>query len=324
MSTPSATSTPPTTPATPSFRTAMTFEYGVARQLMPGVARLVANNPSPFTYKGTNTYVVGAASGTGAVAVIDPGPHDDAHLAALLAAIGDRRVTHAVITHTHRDHVDGLAAFIAATGAKTAGYGRDDLPRYGGTALKPSGGEYIDFDFKPDVRLRDGDRIEGDGFALTALFTPGHAADHISYALDHGRALFSGDHVMAWNTTVIAPPEGNMAHYYSSLERLIGDAYDVYLPGHGGRLHEPSRMVRALLVHRRWREEAILAAIREDARAGRQTTIASIVALVYRGLDPRLAMAASLSVQAHVEHLSARGLVRFALPLTFDRPLSPA
>jgi glyoxylase-like metal-dependent hydrolase (beta-lactamase superfamily II) len=308
-----------TSSTAPQFRTDMTFEYGVARELVAGVSRVVANNPSPFTYKGTNSYIVGERS----LVVIDPGPADPAHLDALLRVIDGRAVTHAVVTHTHRDHVDGLAAFLAATGAKSAGFGRSQLPRPGLIA-SPSGGEFIDLDFTPDVMLAEGDRLEGDGFALTTLHTPGHAPDHLCFALDGRRVLFSGDHVMAWNTTVIAPPEGSMGDYYRSLERLIGDDYDVYFPGHGGRLNDPSRMARAQLVHRRWREEAILAAVRNAGASEALATIETVVAVLYRGLDPRLSTAAKLSAQAHVEHLSARGLVRFEGPLAFDRPLAPA
>lgn len=304
----------------PQFRTEMTFEYGEPALMMPGVARLVANNPGPFTYKGTNTYLVGERS----LAVIDPGPADPVHLAAVLKAIDGRPVSHILLTHTHRDHVDGLEALAAATGAQTAGYGQTRLAAVSGSATSPSGGEFIDYGFTPDLPLADGDRIEGDGWALKAVFTPGHAPDHLSFALEGRRALFSGDHVMAWNTTVIAPPEGNMADYFSSLERLLGDEHDLFMPGHGGRLREPARMVRALLVHRRWREEAIEAAIRDAHSSGGAATIESIVALVYRGLDPRLATAAKLSVQAHVEHLAERGRVRFDHPLSFARPLSPA
>lgn len=293
----------------------MEFAYGEPRELAPGVLRLVANNPSPFTFKGTNTYIVGA----GEVALIDPGPADAAHLQAILAAIGGRRLSHILITHTHRDHVDGLAALVAATGARTAGFGRRAVAP-GTRVTSPSGSEHVDEDFVPDVRLAHGDRLEGDGWAVTALHTPGHAPDHLCFALEYpgepAGVLFSGDHVMGWNTSVVAPPEGSMADYLRALELLGGRRDRVYLPGHGGRVDEPQRLVKAFLLHRRMREQAILDCIRGGAG-----TVTAIVPAIYRDLDPRLGKAASLSVLAHVEHLIARGLVRCDPPLSADRVL---
>ena len=293
----------------------MEFAYGEPRELAPGVLRLVANNPSPFTFKGTNTYIVGA----GEVALIDPGPADAAHLQAILAAIGGRRLSHILITHTHRDHVDGLAALVAATGARTAGFGRRAVAP-GTRVTSPSGSEHVDEDFVPDVRLAHGDRLEGDGWAVTALHTPGHAPDHLCFALEYpgepAGVLFSGDHVMGWNTSVVAPPEGSMADYLRALELLGGRRDRVYLPGHGGRVDEPQRLVKAFLLHRRMREQAILDCIRGGA-----STVTAIVPVIYRDLDPRLVKAASLSVLAHVEHLIARGLVRCDSPLSADRAL---
>jgi glyoxylase-like metal-dependent hydrolase (beta-lactamase superfamily II) len=298
----------------PQFRTSMTFAYGVARELAPGVVRLVANNPGPFTFKGTNTYIVGRDDPV----LIDPGPGDEAHLQAILATLGGRRLGHILITHTHRDHVDGLAALVAATGAKTAGFGRR-AAEPGTTRKSPSGSEYIDREFVPDIRLDHGGRLAGDGWAFTAVHTPGHAPDHLCFELEGTGVLFSGDHVMGWNTSVIAPPEGRMADYMRSLE-LLGERADrdrVYLPGHGGRVEEPQRLVKAFLLHRRMREQAILDCIRAGTN-----TVKGIVPVIYRDLDPRLTNAAALSVLAHVEHLIARGLVRCDSPLSADRALS--
>jgi glyoxylase-like metal-dependent hydrolase (beta-lactamase superfamily II) len=295
----------------------MEFAYGVPRELRRGVVRLVANNPSPFTFKGTNTYLIGTGS---EVALIDPGPADPAHLEAILAVIGRRRLSHILITHTHRDHVDGLEALVAATGAKTAGFGRRAVAP-GQTVTSPSGSEHVDQDFRPEVALAHRERLEGDGWAVTALHTPGHAPDHLCFALegsDEG-VLFSGDHVMGWNTSVVAPPEGRMADYMRSLE-LLGERADrIYLPGHGGRVAEPQRLVKAFLLHRRMREQAILDCI----RAGTDT-VAAIVRVIYRDLDPKLVKAASLSVLAHVDHLISRGLVRSDSPLSLDRRFSSA
>jgi glyoxylase-like metal-dependent hydrolase (beta-lactamase superfamily II) len=295
-----------------SLKTAMEFEYGKPRELVPGVARLVANNPGPFTFKGTNTYIVGSTE----LCVIDPGPDDRSHFDATVRAVAGRPVTHILITHTHRDHIDGLERLREATGAKVCGYGREPTGPVG-QGISPSGGEFVRHEFRPDIALRDGKSIGGEGWALTAVHTPGHAPDHLCFRLEGRRILFSGDHVMAWNTTVVAPPEGRMAAYLASLERLLGAADTLYLPGHGGRLEEPERMVKAYLVHRQWREQAILGAIK-----GGHRTIEEIVALVYRGIDRRLVTAASLSVQAHVLHLIDRGLVTCQGAPTFDRPLS--
>src|SRR5262245_53439400 len=230
----------------PQFRTTMDFTYGVPRELAPGVVRLVANNPGPFTFKGTNTYLVGSGE---ALALIDPGPEDAAHHDAILAAVARRRVSHILITHTHRDHVDGLPALVAATGAMTAGFGRR-AAEPGARRTSASGGEYIDQDFAPDTVLAHGDRLAHDGWAFTAVHTPGHAPDHLCFELEGTGVLFSGDHVMGWNTSVIAPPEGNMANYMRSLELLSGRAARdrVYFPGHGGRVEEPQRLVKAFLL----------------------------------------------------------------------------
>ena len=296
-----------------TFKKTMAFEYGVPSEIAPEVMRLVANNPSPFTFKGTNTYIVGSTT----LALIDPGPHDDAHFDAIMKTIAGRSVSHVLITHTHRDHTDGLARVLEATGAKTVGYGRAALTP-GDVRTSPSGTEFVDQSFLPDVVLRHGDHIESPDWKLDAVFTPGHAPDHLCFALADRRVLFSGDHVMAWNTTVVAPPEGNMADYMASLDRLQSRAAhdSVYLPGHGGQIDNPERVVRAFIVHRTWREQAILGAIRDGT-----DNIRAIVSRVYQGLDEHLVKAAGLSVLAHVENLIARGLVTCDGPPTFDRQL---
>lgn len=295
-----------------SFKTDMTFTYGEPMRLAPGVMRLVAENPGPFTFKGTNTYLVGADT----LAVIDPGPDDPAHRAAILAAAGSRPITHILITHTHRDHVDGLAELKRATGAITCGYGRRQLPAAEST-VSPSGGEFIDHQFQPDVSLRDNDVIAGADWELQALHTPGHAPDHLCFELTGQGIIFSGDHVMAWNTTVIAPPEGNMGHYMASLERLLERDCGIYFPGHGAQIEAPQRAVKAYLLHRQWREQAVLRAVR-----GGVATIREIVRLIYPDLADELVTAASLSVQAHVEHLMDKGDLRKVAALDFDTELS--
>ena len=299
-------------PADIPFKKTMEFVYGEPKELAPDVLRLVANNPSPFTFHGTNTYLIG----TRELALIDPGPADDAHIAAIMKTAGTRPITHIFITHTHRDHTDGLERLQKATGAKVAARGRAAWEA-GALRLSPSGAEFIDMDFKPDIVLDDRDVVTGSDWALEAIFTPGHAPDHLSFADASRKVLFCGDHIMSWNTTVVAPPEGNMADYMRSLERLLPREETVFLPGHGGRIEQPTRMVKAYIVHRRWREQAILDAIRSG-----NTTIAGIVAQVYQGLDPKLINAASLSVLAHVEHLISRDLVSCEGPPSFDRPLA--
>lgn len=293
------------------FKTEMEFAYATPRELAHTVVRFVANNPSVFTFKGTNTYIIG----TDDLAIIDPGPEDDAHFDAIIKHVAGRTVSHVIITHTHRDHVDGLARMAEATKAKVCGYGRTADNQ--GALSNPRGTEYIDESFNPDIALRDGDKISGSNWTLEALFTPGHAPDHLCFALPEQKVLFSGDHVMGWNTTVVAPPEGSMSAYMASLEKLVGRPETVFFPGHGGQIPDPQRMVRGYMVHRNWREQAILGAIRDG-----HTTIADVVALVYKGLDERLINAASLSVQAHVDYLIEKGLVTSKGPTNFTCQLT--
>jgi len=282
-----------------NLKTEMEFAYGVPSLMVPGVARLVANNASKLTFKGTNTYLVGSAS----LAVIDPGPEDCEHKEAILAAAQGRPIAHIIITHAHRDHVEGVAALKAETGAKVFAFGHP--PDAGNLDnAEHTGSEYTDHEFTPDVGLADGDRITGEDWELMALHTPGHAPDHLCFALEGRGVIFSGDHVMAWNTSVIAPPEGRMADYLRSLEKLLERNDDVFLPGHGGRVTAPRRTVRAYLLHRRWREQSILDAVRKGTN-----TIRKLVPAIYRDLDDDVTEAATLSLRAHVEHLVERGLI---------------
>jgi glyoxylase-like metal-dependent hydrolase (beta-lactamase superfamily II) len=280
------------------FKTDMQFAYGVPNPMAPGVARLVANNPSPLTFKGTNTYLVG----TRTLAVIDPGPEDAAHRRAILDAAAGRPVTHILVTHAHRDHVDGLEALQAETGAVTCAYPLGDTrPAEADSAAS----EYTNYDFVPDINLASGDRITGEDWELTALHTPGHAPDHVCFSLEGHGVVFSGDHVMAWNTSVVAPPEGRMSAYMRSLEVLLERDDRLLLPGHGGRITEPRRTVKAYLLHRRWREQAILEAVRNGTN-----TVRKLLPVIYRDLDEAIVGAATLSLQAHIEHLVERGLIR--------------
>lgn len=291
----------------------MNFAYGEPGAIVPGIVRIVANNPGPFTFKGTNTYVIGNQS----LAVIDPGPEDQAHTDAILDYANGREITHILITHTHRDHIDGLPALHDRTGAKVVGFGRHGLdtdPR----VASETGRSFIDLDFDPEIPVTDGDRVVGVDWAFDCMHTPGHAPDHICYALAGRKIVFSGDHVMGWNTTVVAPPEGHMGDYCRSLERLAAIDCDMFLPGHGGRISEPRKVSKAYLVHRRMREQAIMDAIRKG-----HDTIEAVVALIYQKLDARLITAAKLSVQAHVEDLMERDILTPVEHVVFDTKLAP-
>jgi glyoxylase-like metal-dependent hydrolase (beta-lactamase superfamily II) len=273
---------------------------GRVEEVMPGVRRLLANNPGPFTFKGTLTYIVGRDR----VAIIDPGPIDEAHIAALLDAVRGETVTHILVTHTHRDHSPAAARIKAATGAKTYGEGphRAARPLHVGEA--PPLEASADRDFRPDVALADGETVSGPGWGLEAVTTPGHTANHMAFALKDTAVLFSGDHVMAWSTPIVAPPDGAMSDYMASLEKLGRRAETLYFPGHGGAVTDAPRFVQQYIAHRRAREASILRRL----GAG-EADIQALVRAIYLGLDPRLTKAAGLSVLAHLEDLTARGLV---------------
>jgi glyoxylase-like metal-dependent hydrolase (beta-lactamase superfamily II) len=271
-------------------------------EVMPGVRRMLCNNPGPFTFKGTVSDIVGR----GRVAIIDPGPLDEPHVAALLDAVRGETVTHIVVTHTHRDHSPAAALVKAATGAPTFAEGphRPARPLHVGEAPR---GEAGDRDFVPDTALADGDVIAGDGWALEAVATPGHTANHMAFALKGTDVLFSGDHVMAWSTPVVAPPDGAMGDYMASLDKLARRSETTYFPGHGGAVRDAPHFVRAYIRHRKGREQAILRQL-----ASGECDIPALVRAIYVGLDPRLTRAAGMSVLAHLEDLVARKVVATA------------
>jgi len=284
------------------FDRSMDFDYGVASEMAPGVRRLVARNPGPLTFKGTNTYLVGRRD----VAVIDPGPNDPIHRRAIIAAAGRGRITHILLTHTHRDHSAGIAALQAETGAITVGFTGGDERR--AAAVKHAEARaFLETGFTPNIRLDDGETLKGSDWALKAIHTPGHAPDHLCFDLEGSDVLFSGDHVMGWNTSVIAPPEGRMSDYLVSLEKLIqpgAKTHEIYLAGHGEIVREPARLVRSFLVHRRMREAAIRDCVQEGL-----DKVNAITDRVYKGISPAVLSAARLSVLAHLEHLVERGLL---------------
>jgi len=268
---------------------------GIAEQLHPLVTRILAPNPSAFTYTGTETYLVGSAE----LAVIDPGPDLPEHRDALVRAIAGRPVRAILCTHTHRDHSPGAAPLKALTGAPIIGCAPLTLDDAG-----PRADAAFDTSYAPDRVLADGETIVGTDWMLEAVATPGHTSNHLCYALREANALFTGDHVMGWSTTVVAPPDGDMAAFMASLDKLLRRDDAVYYPAHGPAIEQPQRFVRGLAGHRRQREGQILRLLREDVG-----DIPTMVARMYVGLDSRLIGAAGRSVLAHLIDLENRGLV---------------
>jgi glyoxylase-like metal-dependent hydrolase (beta-lactamase superfamily II) len=270
-------------------------DYGNAVRLSPLLRRITCNNPGAFTFRGTNSFIVGQ----GTVAIVDPGPDDDKHLAALLDAVAGETVSHIVVTHSHMDHSPLAEKLKAATGAKSHG-AILNAGTSSGIRLDAS----IDHGFVPDIVVADGDTIEGKGWTLESVFTPGHLGNHTAYCLREEMALLSGDHVMAWATTVVAPPDGHMGDYLASLRKLLARNDRIYYPAHGAEHRKPPRLVRGILAHRKMREEAIY----DRVRLGDQS-VAEIVARIYVDVDPALHVAAGLSTLAHLYHLKELGRV---------------
>ena len=279
------------------------FEYGRVDRVSPLIRRVVADNPGPFTYTGTGTYIVGRDAPGAGVAVIDPGPLDDAHLAALLAAVEGQAVSHVLVTHTHRDHAPLARPFAQAVGAPILAA----VPPAHTVHASASLDEEEDEAFTPDIVLNGSERLEGDGWTLESLATPGHASNHMAFVLAEENALFSGDHVMGWSTTIVAPPDGDMAAYMASLETVIARGFSTIWPTHGAPITEPGPFLAAYRAHRRAREAQVL-----DRLAGGDRRIADMVPVLYAAVDSRLWPAASLSVWAHLIALERAGRVRAA------------
>lgn len=264
---------------------------GIPIQLSPLVMRVLAPNPSPYTFTGTQTHLVGTTD----LAVIDPGPADDAHLAALIAAIGGRPVRAIMVTHHHRDHSLASRSLAVVTGAPIVG----SAP----TVRGPIDASY-DRDYTPDRVLTEGETVAGEGWTLAAVATPGHTSQHLAFALPQEQALFSGDHVMGWSTSIVSPPDGDMAAYRASLDKLLMRDDRIYYPGHGEAVENPQRLVRGMLAHRKQRERQIIRLLGEGP-----LTLADLVARMYVGLAPALVPAAEQSVLAHLYDLRDRRLV---------------
>lgn len=275
------------------FNKDLEFEYGIADELSPLIRRVIANNPSAFTFHGSGTYIIGR----GNVAVIDPGPLVPEHIAAIMKAVGDETITHILITHTHRDHSPGAEPLKQLTGAKTYGFG----PHGGGKPgmeLEEGG----DIDFVPDVKVNDGDIIEGAGWSMEAIHTPGHLSNHICFGLAEEKTLFTGDHVMGWSTTIVSPPDGDMSSYMTSLEKLLPLDYHTYWPTHGPAITETKPFVEALIAHRHDRMDQIRACLAEGP-----LSIPDMVTQMYTDVPEFLHPAAARSVYAHILHMRNGG-----------------
>ncbi len=273
----------------------MAFDYGRPDQVSPLIRRVVANNPGPFTFRGTGTYIVGH----GEVAVIDPGPDLPEHLDAILAATAGERIAHILTTHTHADHSPLAHPLARATGATIHG-----LPAPGADTGPNTGEEPDDALFRPDVTLKDGDRVSGPGWTLETLTTPGHASNHLAFTLAEENALFCGDHVMGWSTTVITAPDGDMGRYYESLQKVRARDFTTLWPTHGPPITEVTPFLDAYLAHRLGREAQVI----EQLAQGRGR-IRDMVPIMYAAVDPRLHPAAAHSVLAHLLHLARTGRV---------------
>lgn len=274
-------------------------QYGTAVPLRPGLHRLTAPNASPFTGAGTNSYLIGDET----LMLVDPGPDNDDHINAIVAAVAGRPVSHILITHTHFDHVGALGMLRTLMNVPTVAQGPHRLARPLNPGEENPFAGSSDLEFVPDIVVADGDTIENGESTVTVVATPGHAANHLAFAV--GDACLTGDHVMGWSTSVIAPPEGSMTDYLASLDRLLQRPYSRFYPGHGDEITEPRKAVTAMRGHRLMRERAIL-----ERLHGSDRTVAALVNSLYVGIDPRLRGAAGLSVLAHLEKLAGEGRVR--------------
>ncbi len=272
------------------------FKYGEVSLLSPLIARVVCNNPSPFTFYGTGTYLIGQNN----LVIIDPGPNDDAHLSALIKAIDGRIVSHILITHPHADHSPLATKLSGATGAKIWGKSENK----GHKPISHETEEGDDFGFIPDFEINDGQKIQCDGFEIECIATPGHTSGHFCFGLDSENALFSGDHIMGWSTSVILPPDGNMNQYISSLEKIKARNFKILYPTHGAPIPKPYDFIDAYINHRLEREKQIIDCLKNGI-----SNINDMVPLLYANIDKRLWPAAARSIHAHLIRLVENGIV---------------
>ncbi|MBX2882472.1 MAG: MBL fold metallo-hydrolase [Granulosicoccus sp.] len=271
--------------------------YGELETLTPSLRRMTANNPSAFTFRGTGTYIVGK----GEVAVIDPGPALQDHVDALVASLGGETITHILVTHTHVDHSPACALLQQVVDAPTYALGPHGMGRLPDNLAADEGG---DFAFRPDVTLVDGQFVEGKDWRLECIHTPGHTSNHLCFGDNDNKALFSGDHVMGWSTSIVSPPDGNMGDYMRSLQRLLARDDDVYWPCHGGPIYRPQEFVRAFIAHREAREQQVLECLRDGPK-----TIQTMLPTIYPDLAPALYPAAHRSILATINYLVEKGEV---------------
>lgn len=288
------------------FRRELEFEYGAVEEVQPGVRRVIANNPSPFTLYGTGTYILG----TGNVAVIDPGPADPAHIQAILDAVEGETISHVLVTHTHMDHSPGCALLKDHTDAPTHAFGPHGAGKLEEGVPVEEGG---DMAFNPDVLVGHGDVIEGGDWSVECVYTPGHTSNHMCFALRESRALFTGDHVMGWSTSIISPPDGDMLAYMVSLELLLERDDRIYWPTHGPAITEPHPHVKAFIEHRKEREAQIMECV--DQGVG---LIKDMVPLMYRDTPEYLYPAAARSTLAAIEYLVTRGALAASDGISLD------
>ena len=280
------------------FRRELDFSYGEVGHVAPGIRRVIAENPSPFTLYGTGTYILGQ----GEVAVIDPGPADGAHIAKLLEALEGETISHILITHTHMDHSPGCRLLQAHTDAKSYAYGPHGAGKLEQGVPVEEGG---DMEFEPDELLRDGDVLTGGDWSVECVYTPGHTSNHMCYQLRESKALFTGDHVMGWSTSIISPPDGDMGAYIASLDRLLERDDAVYWPTHGPCIDDPKPHVQAFIEHRLARERQIIDCIEQGVHR-----IEDMVPMMYTELPEFMYPAAARSVLASIEHLVGNGALK--------------
>ncbi len=288
------------------FRRELDFAYREIETIAPGIRRVVAENPGPFTLHGTGTYILGE----GQVAVIDPGPADSAHIDALVKGLAGETITHVLVTHTHMDHSPGCALLREHCAAPTYAYGPHGAGKLESGIQVEEGG---DMDFVPDVLVKDGDIISGEGWSVECVYTPGHTSNHMCFAYREQKALFTGDHVMGWSTSIISPPDGDMGDYLQSLKKLLARDDEVYWPTHGPSIGEPKDFVEKFIEHRQEREDQIVSCLQRGL-----TTIEIMVPDMYKGLPEFMYPAAARSVLAAMEHMANKGSIVTTGPITLN------